>query len=204
MICPTSEQTVVIVGGAMQVYTVSSFGEHATVCFREWDRQSGDSKYHGAEIIINSSFGAFAYTFGNIAMPFRRFFSKVGRDYLLIKFFGANFKVFSSIATINRAKHEVLKARRKHDSSDFISGKLTAERAREAFDALDGIDSHSSIDRVLDSLGDIDCFEHTEYWMLCEEVENPVAAPFWTHCIEPLRQKFHEELAAKVEGQAHV
>lgn len=194
----------VTAGGQMEVYTVRDRGEWATVCFREWSRTNPPHTpggkphtHYGAELLINSTFGAYSYTWSSMGEPFREFFSSCDRSYILGKLISGHIQVFDPIGTRDNAVREVFKARRGGGRSDWTHDQITGAQARDAFAELDQIGDDDSQETVLRIIGDIPLFKSGEYWYLTTTKENTVAMPLWDHVLAPLQQKFLAEIAAR-------
>lgn len=199
---------VVKCSGPMEVYSVHDRGEWATVCFRE-DKREGRPHTPGgppsinyqAELLINSTFGAYSYYWSCMADPFRQFLVSCDRSYLLGKLCSERLEVFDFDKTIEAAKAEIIKARRHSGlfhhgpGSDFIDARLSKLDARLAYTDVEHIDRSDSAELTLTRIGEIDCFKGSEWWHLSKTRERPAAGGLWEHVLEPLREQFRAELA---------
>lgn len=84
-----------------EVYEVRRHGEHATMALRAWAKPVPHSTrvQHGGEVLINSSFGSFCYTWSSVAVPFKRFLLDIGYESFMRKMLGFSFTVYCMDAT---------------------------------------------------------------------------------------------------------
>lgn len=112
-----------------ECYEVRNRGEWANITLHCWQRPVSGGTYHCGEIVINSSFGAWANTWTACGVPFKQFLCGVDFDYAFTKFMGAKLNLFDGEATLNEIKREIIRQRRRTD--------LNAESAREVWELLD-------------------------------------------------------------------
>lgn len=133
------------------VYHIRNDGEYATICVRDWKNE----EYFGGEILINSSFGVFAHTWGSCSVPFPKFLTKVDYDYFMGKCIGDKSYVFDGPATyINIIKDIFLIRRNKY---------ITKEQCRTAYLMLVDVQ-----DRIIES--DSSCVD--TLWDIFNEISN--------------------------------
>ncbi|MBJ9658822.1 hypothetical protein I5588_30335 [Burkholderia multivorans] len=166
-------------------------GDHgvwATIALREWEttREHG-GVHHCGEILINSDYGNYAYSWGNMGAPIKQFLAHIGRDYLLDKLAGLSRFEFDFDASVAAVKREILQQRR--------DGSLDRDEAREAWNDIPA--DNQGKDLFIHELFRIDSLGE-EPWHFVEDRERPCLAGFWTHVWVPFAQHLHAELAADV------
>jgi hypothetical protein len=132
----------------METYRIRNGHDWATIALRTWSRQvnGGADTYYCGEILINSSFGSWAYVWTACGRPFKEFLVDADFDYVFTKFMGTQLRIFDGEATITGLVRKVLDARRRN--------LLDAEEARELYDAIEsersGMDS--SVERYCEGV----------------------------------------------------
>jgi hypothetical protein len=115
-----------------ECYEVRENHEWANITMSCWENPpSKDSKrgmYYCGEIVINSSFGAWANTWTACGVPFKQFLASAGFDYLFTKFIGNKLDCFDGDASFEQIKKDVIERRK--------SGSLDKDEARDAWNGL--------------------------------------------------------------------
>jgi hypothetical protein len=165
-------------------------GEHgcwATIALRGWERPSTSGIMHGGEILINSDYGNYAYSWGNMGSTLKWFLVSIDRGYLLDKLAGLSLYEFDFDASVARVRREIIRERR--DRS------IDAEEAREAWHQIPcedcGKDLFINALFGCEPLGD-------EPWHFVEQRERPALVGFYDHVWMP----FVEHLRAEIAGEA--
>lgn len=170
-----------------ETYQVHNDHEWATICLRQWIRESTDGhpRYCG-EILINSSFGSWANSWGHCGTPFKSFLAGLDFGYLFGKLMGTGLEVFDGEGSINAVKQRIIECRR----GDRYC-RVSKEEAREAWDALVCSESEAeySLDgfvRVLldirdERIGDDLQEQLAEPWEYSVTKPHPQAVGFWEH-----------------------
>lgn len=87
--------------------------EWATIAIREWSNNlSGAERRERGEILIFSSFGSWAYQWGHLGLPFRRFLLTAEFDYVFTKFMGNDLEIYDGDATFKTLKARLIEKRR--------------------------------------------------------------------------------------------
>lgn len=186
--------------GSIDSYHVSNNGEHATICIGEWKRDRGDGEIcHCGEILIHSSFGAFANTWTACGSPFKQFLTKVEFHYFMGKCLGANFMKYDGDATLNRFLKDIVSARREQ--------RVGKDEAREAWDLFYGIQEsfQQSSDIMCIEVGGIQSHLPTrlrhiadEPWEHIEKKPDVQATWFWKEIWPEFVAALKEELVELV------
>ena len=170
-----------------ETYQVRNKGEWATICLRQWTRESTDGHpRHCGEIMIHSSFGSWANSWGHCGTPFKSFLASLEFGYLFGKLMGTDLRKFDGEGSVKAIKQLILECRR---------GKrychVSKDEAREAWDAVENSSSEaeSSLDafvRVLrdvydERIGDGLREQFEEPWNHSVDKDNPQAVGFWDH-----------------------
>lgn len=125
-----------------QVYRVRNNGEWATIAIREWrtapDPMCGGISRECGEILIHSSFGTWAYQWGNLGIPFRHFLLKANFDYVFTKFMGDDLQCFDGEARVRAVFKMILRYSRE--------SYLTKDQARELWDEVRSVASQAECD----------------------------------------------------------
>lgn len=112
-----------------EAYTVRADGEWATIMIRGWRYSGADTRaYEAGEIMIHSSFGAWAHQWGHLGEPFKEWLSdpKLERGYLATKFLKDKAVVFDGEKTVRHLRQSLIEHRRCTD--------LTKSDARTIWD----------------------------------------------------------------------
>lgn len=185
----------------VEKYSIRNDGEYATICITEWgpDQRASGSNYYGGEIMINSSYGAFANAWSACGEPFKKFLIGIEMDYFMGKCLGRGATVFDGSASYKAAVARVLDARRNND--------LSKEDARELYDELEYCqseleDSEASFTAAIyrvPSNGDQSRVFDEAYEMLVD-MPNPQAVGFWKKLWPAFEAELKNELLALTEG----
>lgn len=188
-----------------EVYSVRSKHEWATIMLRCWSRQANvgtphEGTYYCGEILINSTFGAWAYVWTACGEPFKQFLMHAEFDYVFTKFMGSRLEVWDGEGSTKSLRRLLLEYRR--------IGDLDKDEARELWDAINANESElecSSSDFVncAERMADeIDCRGVyrllSEPWEITTTKDDPQAVGFWRE----LWPEFTAALNAELEEQA--
>lgn len=118
----------------MEVYRIRHQGEWATICVQGWQATGIDGTPREiGEILIYSSYGAWAYQWGHLALPFKQWLAKADEPgYIAGKFLGANADVFDGEKSVRELRRSLLEHRR--------MGDLTKNDARAIWDFIEDHD----------------------------------------------------------------
>ena len=160
----------------------------ATIALREWVRPNNrNDELHGGEILINSDYGTYAYSWGNMGSPLKEFLCRIGRDYIITKLTNGNDTEFDFDASIKAVKKEIRRMRKKHE--------ITRAEAQEAMEDLPGDDEGQ--DQFIRRLWDHELFKDgdppTEF--VCER-ECPQITGFYKYVWIPFTDHLRTELAS--------
>ncbi|HDR9105399.1 TPA: hypothetical protein QDB04_002240 [Burkholderia vietnamiensis] len=114
-----------------ELYRISRNSEYATVCISDWTVSAvGASQRtsYGGEILVNSSFGTFCYSWDNCAIPFKAFLLNISFESFMTKCLGSAFKRFDGLASLENVKRAILEIRREEG--------LSADDARDKWEEL--------------------------------------------------------------------
>lgn len=104
--------------------------EWATVCWHSFQATGVDGKPRECgEILIHSSFGSWANSWGHCGVSFDKFLMKIERGYCADKFMGEKARVFDGEATVRELRTSLIEARR--------TGGLTRNDARSIWDWIE-------------------------------------------------------------------
>lgn len=172
----------------MERYSVrGAHGVWATIALRDYERPNnvGDM-LHGGEILINSDFGEYAYSWGNMGSPLKQFLCRIGRDYVIDKFTNGKDQEFDFDASIAAAKKEIERMR--------ADCEITNTAAREATDDLptDNVSQDDFIRRVWD----LELFANGDppSWLVCTR-ECPQITGFYKYVWTPFVEHLRTEIA---------
>ena len=104
--------------------------EWATIVLFGWQatRNDGTPRECG-EILINSGFGQWAYSWGHLGVPFKRFLLKAERGYIATKFMAADAHKFDGQLTVRELRLRLLRWRKE--------GQLNKDEARQLWDYIE-------------------------------------------------------------------
>lgn len=104
--------------------------EWATIVLFGWQATGNDgTPRECGEILIHSSFGSWANSWGHLGTPFKDFLPKAERDYIASKFMGANAYKFDGALTVRELRRRLLRWRRE--------GQLNKDEARQLWDYIE-------------------------------------------------------------------
>lgn len=171
-------------------YRVRNGHEWATIAIQGWRSGEGDHVREGGEILVNSTFGQWATSWGHMGSPIRKFLLRINDDYLMQRFLGVEADVFDGEATLLAWKRELARARRARE--------LTADQFQQIWD-----------DTSFDPAGNADVFWHRvlaaqpsdchsslfdEPWTLTIKRTNPQAVGFFREIWPEFREQLQSEL----------
>lgn len=123
--------------------------EHATICWQGWQATGNDGKPRECgEILIHSSFGSWANSWGHMGVPMDSFLAKVERGYCAEKFMGSNAYRFDGELSVKGLRERVLEWRR--------DGTFEKDEARAVWDWISENDDRleSSPDLFVETMYD--------------------------------------------------
>lgn len=103
----------------------SKSGEWATIALTDFETEGESGKRYGGEIMIQSTFGNFAYYWSHCGVPFKQSLQKMDFGYFMNKAYGPNYRVFDGSGTFRSILERVIDLRRE--------GRLTKQEARDLF-----------------------------------------------------------------------
>ena len=104
--------------------------EWATIVLFGWQATGNDgTPRECGEILINSGFGQWAYSWGHLGVPFKRFLLKAERDYIATKFMAADAYKFDGQLTVRELRLRLLRWRKE--------GRLNKDEARQLWDYIE-------------------------------------------------------------------
>lgn len=104
----------------MDVYDIQHQSEWATIALREWTRDPAPERgpIYCGEILIHSSYGAWAYTWTSCGSPFRTFLAEIDFGYAFSKFMGHGLREFDANASLAAIQRKIIDLRRSRDISE--------------------------------------------------------------------------------------
>lgn len=159
----------------MEVYRVRHQHEWATICVQGWQATGIDGQPREiGEILINSSYGAWAYQWGHLGQPFKQWLAEADDPgYIAGKFLGAKAYTFDGEKTVRGLRRSLLEKRRQ--------GDIIKADARAIWEFIDEHDSE------MESSAD----------MFCERMFNCMSQADW-----PPRNGWYSD-AAPERGARH-
>jgi hypothetical protein len=160
----------------------------ANIVLRDYERtnNAGDP-LHGGEIMINSDYGAYAYSWGNMGSPLKDFLCRIGRNYIITKLTNGKDTEFDFDTSLKAVKKEIRRMRKKHE--------ITRAEAQCAMEDLPSDDEGQ--DQFIRRLWDMDLFKDwdppTEFVRKRERAE---ITGFYTHVWIPFTEHLKTELAS--------
>lgn len=184
-----------------EVYRIWKDHEWATIMLRCWSRpvNSGgrETTYYCGEIMIHSSFGAWANTWTACGEPFKAFLLDAEFDYVFTKFMGTELRVWDGEATVKGLQLRVIEWRR--------DGELSKDEARSLWDEIsaNGLELETSerdfVECAYRIASDLDTpnIRHvlSEPWEFGRKQHDQQAVGFWRQ----LWPEFTQALRAEVE-----
>lgn len=177
----------------METYNIRKGGEWATVCMSRWADEK--ERRFGGEILIHSSFGNFANSWGACGMDFRAFLCKVSYQYFMDKVLPNEHTEFDRDGTIVALKKAVIEGRRKTREFD-------REEARAIFDAIKDLNPCTTTDQfVFEALNseEICSMSGGEPWHYAVMREKSGPLWFWRELWPVFVGELQKELAAEKE-----
>jgi hypothetical protein len=160
----------------------------ATIALRDYQRSANDATIlHGGEILINSDFGNYAYSWGNMGCPLKQFLCGLDRGYIIDKLANGREYEFDFDGSVVLVKKEIIKQRREHDL-DTIDARLAWEEI-----PTDRCSQDMFIHRLFDCkpLG-------REPWCFTTTREKPRFTAFHKHVWLPFIEHLRAEISDKV------
>jgi len=189
-----------------EIYEIRKHGEYANISLREWSKP--ELQQFGGEMMVHSSFGSWAYTWGATGQPFKHFLARLTFDYMMGKLMGPETEVFDAEASIKNAMKELIQARRDE--------KWDKDAVREAYNEL-GEHLSSSMSQadfgyICRTLSEIvaetadengcDNIFYEPHYMMATKV-NPQAKGFWEHLWPEFVATIKKEIeSARPEAEA--
>ncbi|MEX3764423.1 hypothetical protein [Paraburkholderia phenoliruptrix] len=174
----------------METYQVRD--EHgywaATIAIRAWEcpRDERTGTLHAGEIIINSDYGTFATSWGNMGAPLKQFLCKINRGYLLNRLTEGKTEEFDIDASMTALKRDILKLRRDRE--------ITSEEARDAMDDLP--DEDSTEEMYSRHIWNMDLYrEGDPPYHLVKKRERPLIVHFYPNVWLPFIEHLKTELS---------
>jgi hypothetical protein len=173
----------------MERYSVrGEYGAWATIALRDYQRPNNrDDMLNGGEILINSDFGNYAYSWGNMGSPLKQFLCRINRSYVIDKFTNGDDTEFDFDASLAAVKKDIRKQRKSHE--------ITRAAAHEAMEALPSQDDGQ--DQFIRQLWEMELFTDgdppTEF---VRTRERPQITGFYEHIWTPFIAHLREEIAA--------
>lgn len=124
--------------------------EWATICILGWQAKGIDGQPRECgEILIHSSFGSWAFSWGHLGKPFKRFLVKAEREYVAGKFIGAKAYKFDGEKSVRELRQSLIERRRQ--------GDLDKDEARVIWDWIEEreMELESSADLFVERLYDL-------------------------------------------------
>ena len=107
--------------------------EWATICWKGWQATGNDgTPRECGEILIHSSFGSWANSWGHLGIPFDKWLTKAELSYCAEKFMSSKAYVFDGEKTVKELRNSLLESRR--------SGDVTKLDARAIWDFIEDHD----------------------------------------------------------------
>ncbi len=186
-----------------EVYRIWKDHEWATIMLRCWSRMANvgtphEGIYYCGEILIHSSYGAWANTWTACGSPFKRFLMKADFDYVFTKFMGTDLEVWDGEGSVKNLRRKLIEARQ--------IGDLRREDARAFWDEIEGSESELESsqrdffeccyrmrsDLCIDAVDDI----LSEPWELTTTQHDHQAVGFWRELWPEFTQALRAEVAA--------
>lgn len=174
-----------------EVYSVKNNYEFATIVVRCWDDERDGKPWYRGELLINSSFGAWANYWNAPGIPFKQFLVSLDFHYLFTKLMGTELEVYDGDGTVKDLKKRLLEMRRKRQlnsaGAKWLWGEIQdsidrMEASKEGFiEACSAIskDVEESWNRELKH----DIQEIVELladpWYQTKDKDHPQAVGFW-------------------------
>lgn len=191
----------------MEVYRVRAGHkglEWATICIKGWQGKGNDGQPREiGEILIYSSFGCWAYQWGHLGAPFKKWLTETDdRSYIAEKFLGAKARVFDGEKTVRDLRARLIEKRR-HDS-------LTKTEAREIWDYIDDNElqletgERDFVEGMLEAQTEVVLTDGarrflSEPWEYRATTMNRQFASFWREIMPVFQQALRDELIVEAK-----
>jgi len=179
-------------------YIVRNNHEWASIVVRCWEAEEYGKTRHCGEILIHSSYGSWANSWGHCGSQFKQFLVGLDFDYLFIKFMGHRFKVFDGELSVRRLRDRLIEARKE--------GGVTREEARECWDDIEDRESELEsserefVDAVYAIVHRVDSGRvqriFCEPWDLIRKSADTRAVGFWSELWPEFKAALQAETAA--------
>ena len=173
----------------MERYSLRNSGTWAwaSIALRDYQRPNNTGEVlHGGEILINSDFGNYAYSWGNLGSPLKQALCGMDRSYVIKKFTNDDSTEFDFDASLKAAKQDIRRSRKEHE--------ITRAAAQEAMDDLPGQDDGQ--DQFIRRLWDMDLYKDGDPPTWCiRKRERPQITGFYEHVWIPFIAHLRTEIA---------
>lgn len=185
----------------METYHIQHQGEWATIAVKGWQATGNDNTPREiGEILINSSYGAWAYQWGHLGLPFKNWLAKTEDSrYIAEKFLGTKARVFDGEKTVRELRRRLIEWRRQ--------GDLDKDAARAIWGWIEEYESelessdHEFCDRMFSGPRDCECERNRKASRFFEEPWEHMAtsmdrsfASFWRVIWPVFQQELQREL----------
>lgn len=181
-------------------YIVRKNLEWASIVVRCWQAEEYGKTRHCGEILIHSSYGSWANSWGYCGSQFKQFLIGLNFDYIFTKFMGHEFKVFDGELSVRRLRDRLIESRKE--------GGVTKDEARECWDEIEGRESELEsserefVDAVYAIVHRVDSGRvqriFCEPWELIRKTADQQAVGFW----RDIWPEFAAALKAELAEQA--
>lgn len=163
-------------------YVVRKSYEWASIVVRRWSVDEGADKVrHCGEILIHSSYGSWANSWGHCGVPFKRFLIGADFDYVFTKFMGNSLQIFDDQGSVKKLRARVIDYRKQ--------GDIDKEEARAVWDGIEDEEAalecseREFVDAVYRIVRDVDSGRvqrmFAEPWELTAKCYDHQATGFW-------------------------
>lgn len=175
-----------IVKTTMDCYRIRNNGEHATICLSGYHLQRDDR--HGCELLINSSYGSFAYHWSHCGEPYRKFLIGLDKGYLLGKLVPQkDLYEYDNVGSLRALRQHILENRR-----EDVLGKGWA---RKLWDSSCDLDSFLSAEEFVSAIQeDNELNKLNEPWDFCRTKQCARYDHFWNEIWVPFVNQLKEEV----------
>lgn len=198
----TTSKTRVTKATDWDVYYVRAGHEWATIAIKGWQATGNDNQPREiGEILIHSSYGTWAYQWGHLGEPFKKWLTEADdRVYIAQKFLGSNAFVFDGEKTVRHLRERVIENRK--------CGDLDKDAARLIWGWIENNEHEleSSIDSFVNTMFDGPSVcggmtRNTGGWFFEEPWEHTATSldrkfsAFWTTIMPVFQQALRSEIA---------
>jgi hypothetical protein len=172
----------------MERYSVhGDHGVWATIALRDYQRPNNkDDMLNGGEILINSDYGNYAYSWGNMGSPLKAFLCRINRSYVIDKLTNGDDTEFDFDASLAAARKEIRRMRKTHE--------ITRAAAQEAMEDLPSQDDGQ--DEFIRQVWQMDLFTDGDPpSFFVRTRERPQITGFYDHVWTPFIAHLRTELA---------